>query len=88
MTPHEAATVVPEAIERELNRLEWTWYRLGKETGISHATLSNIRNGYHEAKASNLKTIADKLGVTVDSLLVSANSTKSKNSRRAAASVA
>lgn len=69
MTQSEAIVVVPEAIERELKRLGWTWYRLGIETGISHATLSNIRNGHHEAKASNLKTIADALGVTVDLLL-------------------
>lgn len=87
MTQKEATVVVPEAIERELNRLGWTWYRLGIETKISHATLSNIRNGYHEAKASNLKSIADKLGVTVD-LLLTPTSTKSKNTRRPAASVA
>ena len=87
MTQREATVVIPEAIERELKRLGWTWYRLGMETGISHATLSNIRNGHHEAKASNLKSIADSLGVTVD-LLLKGNSTKSKNSRRATASVA
>ncbi len=69
MTPKEAVNVVPKAIERELSRLGWTWYRLAMETGISHATMSNIRHGHHEAKASNLKSIADALGVSVDSLL-------------------
>lgn len=69
MTQDEATEVVPKAIEKELKRLGWTWYRLGVVTGISHATMSNIRNGHHEAKASNLKSIADALGVSVDSLL-------------------
>lgn len=69
MTQKEATVVVPEAIERELNRVGWTWYRLAIESGISHATMYNIRHGHHEAKASNLKSIADALGVSVDSLL-------------------
>lgn len=84
MTQKEATVVVPESIDRELNRIGWTWYRLSKETGISHATLSNIRNGHHEAKASNLKSIADALGVTVDSLL----SASPKKSGKKLASVA
>lgn len=84
MTQKEATVVVPQAIERELARLGWTSYRLGIETGISHATLSNIRNGHHEAKASNLKSIADSLGVTVDSLL----SPQSKKTSRKLATVA
>lgn len=69
MTSVEAKAVIPEAIERELNRKGWTWYRLGIETGISHATMSNIRNGVHDPKVSSLKSIADALEVSVDSLL-------------------
>lgn len=76
MTSDEAKTVIAEAIDRELKRLGWTWYRLGIVADISHATMSNIRNGVHDPKASNLKSIADALGVTVD-LLLSAKPKKS-----------
>lgn len=84
MTEQEAKAVIPEAIERELNRLGWSWYKLGVASGISHATMSNIRNGVHEPKASSLMRIATALGVSVDSLL----SCDSKKSRKKLATVA
>lgn len=79
MTPQEAAAVVSKAIDQELKRIGWTWYRLGMETGISHATLSHIRNEVHEPKVSTIKTIADALGVSVDSLLSGAGKKSRKN---------
>lgn len=87
MSSIEVKNVLPEAIDRELSRIGWTRYRLAQVTGISHSTMSNICNGVHDPKVSNLKAIADALGVTVDSLL-GTKSSKSKNSRRAVATVA
>lgn len=69
MTATETMNVIADAIERELRRKGWTRYRLAQETEISHATMHNICTGAHEPKVSNLISIADALGVSIDSLL-------------------
>ncbi len=80
LTGETAKQIVPLAIQNELDRLDWSRYRLAKETGISHTTINNICNGVHEPKVSLLKTIADVLGVSIDKLLSEPRS--SKNSQK------
>lgn len=69
MTSDAAKRILPTAIERELQRLDWRPAELARRTGITPMTISNILSGKHEPKASVLKTIADALGVTSDQLL-------------------
>lgn len=85
MSATETMTVISEAIERELRRKGWTRYKLAQVTDISHATMHNICTGAHEPKVSNLVSIADALGVSIDSLLPRK---KSSRKSREAVSVA
>lgn len=86
MTTDEAKTVIAERIDEALARIGWTRYKLAQVTGISHATMHNICNGIHDPKSSNLKSIADALGVTVDHLLSDAQTSTKKSGRKVRAS--
>lgn len=77
--------MISDAIERELRRKGWTRYKLAQETKISHATMHNICTGAHEPKVSNLISIAEALGVSINSLLPRK---KSSRNRQEAMSVA
>lgn len=64
-----AKRAVATNIGRRLKALGWTRYRLAKATGMSLPTIINICNGANEPSVSKLKTIADALDTTTDSLL-------------------
>jgi len=49
-----------------LNRNGLTAYRVGRDTGISTATLSNWKSGNYTPKVDKLQKIADYFGVPLD----------------------
>lgn len=55
--------------ERLLQEHGVTAYRVGKETGISTATLTDWKKGRSTPKADKMQKIADYFGVSVDYLL-------------------
>lgn len=84
VTTDEAKLVIPRNIERALSAKGWTRYRLALACGISHATMHNICTGVHDPKASNLKSIADALDISVDELLQEEFQKKEKRRRKTA----
>lgn len=69
VTADTAKEVLPRNLAKLLSAKGWSRYRLAQETGMNQMTIGNICNGIHEPSASKLKTIADALGTTTDSLL-------------------
>lgn len=57
--------VVWERIETLIKRENITAYKLGKDTGISTASLTDWKKGRSSPKFNNLKRIADYFGVSV-----------------------
>lgn len=57
-----------EIFENLLKEKGITPYQLGKETGISTATLSNWKNGKYKPKDEKLQILADYFGVTLEYL--------------------
>lgn len=57
--------IVWERIESLINREKISAYKLGKDTGISTASLTDWKKGRSSPKFDKLKTIADYFGVSV-----------------------
>lgn len=57
--------IVWKRIESLLNRENISAYKLGKDTGISTASLTDWKKGRSSPKLDKLKTIADYFGVSV-----------------------
>lgn len=57
--------IVWERIETLIKRENITAYKLGKDTGISTASLTDWKKGRSSPKFNNLKRIADYFGVSV-----------------------
>ena len=57
--------IVWERIETLINRENISAYKLGKDTGISTASLTDWKKGRSSPKLDKLKTIADYFGVSV-----------------------
>ena len=57
--------IVWERIESLINRENISAYKLGKDTGISTASLTDWKKGRSSPKFDKLKTIADYFGVSV-----------------------
>jgi transcriptional regulator with XRE-family HTH domain len=79
LTSQEAKKVIPAALKKALAERGWSQYRLAQVTGISQMTISNIVNGVHDPKASNLKTIADALEMSLDDLVSTSSQKKGKS---------
>jgi transcriptional regulator with XRE-family HTH domain len=60
-------------ITAELNRRGWTWKRLATETGKSHATMYDIRDGRRVPEINTLQAVTQALGLDEDAVLRAAN---------------
>ncbi len=59
-----------ELLRTLLFRKKWSQVTLAKESGLSRATISAVCNG-RSCSLETAKAIADALGVTLDSILLS-----------------
>lgn len=58
-----------DSLAKLLKERDISWYKLGKDTGISQQTIHNWRIGRNEPGREALNKIAEYLGVSVDYLV-------------------
>ena len=56
---------VAVVLQKELARLNWTAYKLTKETGLAYSTVHSIVNGKSEPQRDTLAKICRAIGVEV-----------------------